>query len=85
MRGEAGHIGAGLATVLGIAAALLLSLGALADSDAATVAGAICVGLGIIIGVSAPHQWVKRIYPRLDRIDPDNPDAQPDNRFRVEF
>jgi len=85
MRGEEGHIGAGLATVLGIAAAALLSLGALADSDAASVAGAVCVGLGIIIGVSAPHEWMKRIYPRLDKLDPHDPEARPDNRFRVEF
>lgn len=85
MSGESGHIGAGLATLLGIGAAVLISVGALADSDAATVAGAVCVGLGIIIGVSAPHEWVKRIYPRLDKIDPDSPEARPDKRFRVEF
>src|SRR3990170_1930211 len=59
--------------VVGIAAAVALSIGTLADSDAASVAGAVAVGLGIIVAVSAPHEWVKRIYPRLDKLDPNDP------------
>ena len=85
MRDESGHIGAGLATLLGIAAAVALSIGTLADSDVASVAGAVAVGLGIIVAVSAPHEWVKRIYPRLDKLDPNDPEAQPEKRFRVEL
>ena len=75
MRSESGHIGAVLASVLGIGAAVALSIGALADSDAASVAGAVIVGLGIIVAVSAPHEWVKSIYPRLDRLDKNDPEA----------
>lgn len=85
MGSETGHLGAGLATLLGIATAILLSVGALADSDVAAVAGAVAAGLGIIVSVSAPHEWVKRIYPRLDRLDPNDPQARPHTRFRVEF
>ena len=85
MRGESGHVGAGLATILGIASTVLLIVGTLADSDAAMVAGAVVIGLGIIVAVSAPHAWMKRVYPRLDKLDPNDPEARPDSGFRIEF
>lgn len=82
---ERGHIGSGLATLLGIAAAVVLAIGVAGDSDAAAIAGAVLVGLGIVVAANAPHIWARRIYGRLDRMAPEDPEARPDTRTRIEF
>ena len=82
---ETGHVGAGLATILGIAAAAALVIAFAADSDVAGIAGGVLTGLGIFAAVNAPHQWLKRVYPRLDRLDPEDPEAHPEMRVRIEY
>lgn len=84
-RGEEGHGGAALTALLAIAATVVLSVGLTGDSDALRVAGAVLMGLAIVVGVAAPHEWVKRLSARLDRMDPQDPDARPHTRARIEF
>jgi len=81
--GECGHGGAALATTLGIAAAIALIVAFAADSDIAGIVGGVLTGLGIFAAVNAPHQWFKRVYPRLDRLDPEDPEAH--TGFRIEY
>jgi hypothetical protein len=83
--GEAGHIGAGLATFLGIGASVALVIAFAADSEVAGIIGGLLTGLGIFAAVNAPHEWLKRVYPRLDRVDPEDSEAHPDKRFRIEY
>jgi hypothetical protein len=82
---ETGHVGAGLATILGIAAGAALVIAFAADSDPAGIAGGVLTGLGIFAAVNAPHQWFKRVYPRLDKLDPQDSEAHPEKRFRIEY
>lgn len=82
---EDGHIGNGLAILCGLGAAIAIVLAFSEDSDTAGIIGGVLTGLGIIIGVAAPHEWVKRIYPRLDKLDPTDPEAHPEKRFRIEL
>lgn len=84
-RGERGHIGVALATLLGVTAAAVLVAGIAADSDAVMIIGAILAGLGIVVTANAPHIWVRRVYRRLDRVSPEDPDARPDESLRIEF
>lgn len=82
---EAGHVGAGLATFLGIGAGVALAVAFIADSEVAAIVGAVLTGFGIFAAVNAPHEWLKRVYPRLDKVDPDDAEARPDKRFRIEY
>lgn len=82
---ECGHGGAALASLLGIAAAIVLVVAIAAGSDGLAIAGAILVGLGIVIAVQAPHIWLRRLYTRLDRIQPDDPEVRPHGNLRIEF
>ena len=85
IKSESGHVGAGLATILGIGAGAALVVAFAADSDAAGIVGGVLTGLGIFAAVNAPHEWFKRVYPRLDRLDPEDSEARPDKRFRIEY
>ena len=85
MRGERGHIGLGAATLLGLASAIVLAIALRGDSDALAIAGAVLVGLGIAVAGNAPHIWGRRLYRRRDRIAPDDPDARPNTRIRIEL
>ena len=82
---EDGHIGSGLASLLALAGMVLLSVGLAGDSDPLAITGAVLLGLGIIVAVNAPHIWVGRIYRRLDRVAPDDPDARTEAGPRIEF
>jgi hypothetical protein len=82
---ERGHIGSGVATLLGIAGGALLPIGLLVDSDWLAAAGGAALGLGVVVAVNAPHVWVRRVYGRLDRLAPDDPDARPDTKIRIEL
>ena len=82
---EGGHVGALLATILGIAAAIAIVVAFAADSDVAGIIGGVLTGLGIFAAVNAPHEWFKRVYPRLDKLDPEDPKARPDGGFRIEY
>lgn len=83
--GEGGHAGALLATVLGIGAAIAIVAAFAADSDIAGIIGGVLTGLGISAAVNAPHEWFKRVYPRLDKLDPEDPNARPGGGFRIEY
>lgn len=85
LRSEGGHIGSGVASLLGIAGGALLPAGILADAGWLAAAGGAALGLGVIVGVNAPHIWVRRVYGRLDRMAPDDPDARPDTTIRIEL
>ena len=85
LHGEGGHVGAVTASLFAIAGMVLLPIGLVADIDALSIAGAVLLGLGIITAVNAPHIWVGRIYGRLDRVAPDDPDARTDDSIRLEF
>jgi len=84
LNGEEGHVGAALASVLGIAAGAAVAIAFVGDSDAAGIAAGVLVGLAIVVGISAPHEWLKRIYPRLDKLDPDDPSINREG-FKIEF
>jgi hypothetical protein len=79
--GEGGHVGALLATILGIAAAMAIVVAFAADSDIAGIIGGVLTGLGIFAAVNAPHEWFKRTYPRLDKLDPE----EQRTGFRIEY
>ena len=82
---ERGHIGVTAATVLGLVGTVLLACGLGSDNSALAVAGAIVLGLGAILGANAPHIWLRSVYRRLDRVSPDDPDARPNTRIRIQF
>jgi hypothetical protein len=85
LKQEAGHGGAALSIVLAVAGAAVLSVGLTGSSDTVRVAGAILMGLAIVIIALAAHEWVKRISARLDRMNPSDPEARPGARVRLEF
>jgi hypothetical protein len=80
---ESGHGGAAIATTLGLGAGVALIVAFAADSDIAGIIGGVLTGLGIFAAVNAPHQWFKRVYPRLDRLDPEDPEVH--TGFRIEY
>ncbi|OGO52407.1 MAG: hypothetical protein A2148_05780 [Chloroflexi bacterium RBG_16_68_14] len=82
---EEGHVGPGIASLLALAGAILLPIGLSGDSDGLSIAGAALLGLGVIVGANAPHLWARRIYRRLDRMAPDDPDAHTGSGLRIEF
>jgi hypothetical protein len=82
---ERGHIGNGVASLLGIAGGVLLPIGILADANWLAATGGAILGAGVVVGVNAPHIWVRRVYGRLDRLAPDDPDARPDTTIRIEL
>jgi hypothetical protein len=85
LRSERGHIGAGLASTLAIVGTVLLAIGLGNDSNALAVAGAIVLGAGTVASVSAPHLWLRHIYRRLDKVDPEDREAMPEKRARIQF
>ena len=78
---ERGHVGALIATILGIAAAIAIVVAFAADSDIAGIIGGVLTGLGIFAAVNAPHEWFKRTYLRLDKLDPE----EQRTGFRIEY
>lgn len=84
-RREEGHGGFALTVLLAIAATIVLAVGLTGDGDTLRVAGTVLMGLAIVVGSVAPHEWVKRLSARLDRMDPQDPDARPYARIRLEF
>lgn len=85
LRSEKGHGGAVVATLLAVAGMVLMPIGLTGDSDWLAIAGALCLGLGVVVAVNAPHIWVVRIYRRLDRMSPDDPDARSGSQMNLEF
>ena len=85
LQNEMGHGGVTLATLLALTGTVLLALGLGQDSTALAVAGAIVLGVGSIVGANAPHIWLRSVYRRLDRVDPDDHEAMPSTRIRIQF
>jgi hypothetical protein len=85
LNSERGHLGAGLASILALAGTVLLAIGLAADTTALAVVGAIVLGLGTVASVSAPHIWLRSIYRRLDKVDPEDAEAMPQKRARIQF
>jgi hypothetical protein len=85
LRSERGHITSGLSSLLAIAGTALLAIGLGRDATSLAVAGAIVLGLGSLLGVNASHLWLRPIYRRLDHVDPDDKDARPNTRVRIQF
>jgi hypothetical protein len=85
LQSEQGHIGSGIASIAALAGGILLAIGLDSDTTALSVAGAIVLGLGIFVAANAPHIWMRSIYRRLDRVDPDDHDAMPEKRARIQF
>ena len=80
---ERGHIGSTLASLLAIAGTALLAIGLGNGTTELAVCGAIVLGIGSLLGMNAPHIWMRSVYRRLDRVDPDDPDAR--SGFRIQF
>lgn len=81
---EEGHAGAALASLLAVAGTVVLAIGLTGGTDAVRVAGAVLMGLAVLVSVNAPHEWLKRVYKRLDRISPEDPDARLEG-MKIEF
>lgn len=82
---EEGHVGAGITSLLAIAATVVLAIGLTGGGDVVKVIGVVLMGLAVVVSVTAPHEWVKRLSARLDRLNPEDPDARPGTKTRVEF
>ena len=85
MTSERGHIGASVASLLALAGMIVLAIGLGRDSNTVAVVGAVLLGLGSLIGMNAPHIWMRSVYRRLDKLDPEDPEAMPEKRFRTQF
>jgi hypothetical protein len=85
LHSERGHTGVGLANLLALAGTVLLAIGLGQGVTALSVTGAIVLGLGAIVGDIAPHIWLRSVYRRLDKLDPQDHDAMPENRIRIQF
>ncbi len=85
LRSERGHIGVSGASVLALAGMIVLAIGLGRDSSTVSVVGAVLLGLGSLIGMNAPHIWMRSVYRRLDKLDPEDHEAMPDKRFRTQF
>ena len=83
MTSERGHIGVSVASLLALAGMIVLAIGLGRDSNTVSVVGAVLLGLGSLIGMNAPHIWMRSVYRRLDRVSPDDPEAS--TSFRLEF
>ena len=83
LRSERGHAGVTLGSTIAIVGTVLLAIGLGHDSNGMSVVGAIVLGVGSLIGMNAPHIWMRSVYRRLDKVDPDDPDVR--SGFRIQF
>ena len=85
LQSERGHIGVTLGSLLAIAGTVLLAIGLGNGTTELAVTGAIVLGVGSLLGMNAPHIWMRSVYRRLDKVTPDDPDAHPNERFRLQM
>ena len=78
LRSERGHAGVTLGSTIAIVGTVLLAIGLGHDTSTLSMVGAIVLGAGTLVGINTPHIWLRRIYRRLDRISPDDPDVRTD-------
>ncbi len=82
---EHGHGGAGLTTVLAIVGTAALAIGLGNENNTVSVIGALVLGSAVVACITASHFWLRSIYRRLDKVDPEDSEAMPDKRIRVQF
>ncbi|HYM16812.1 MAG TPA: hypothetical protein VEZ14_14765 [Dehalococcoidia bacterium] len=81
---ERGHVGSTTATLLAIAATVVLAVGLGKDSHAVEITGVILFGAAFVLATQVPHLWLRKMYRRLDRItDESDPDRHAG--FRIEL
>ena len=82
---ESGHVGPSVASILGIAAAIVTGIGISGDSDITQIVGVALFGAAIVLATQVPHLWMRRVYRRIDRItDSSDPDKY-DGPRRIEL
>jgi hypothetical protein len=85
LRSERGHGAVTCATTFAIVGTVLLAIGLGNDSNGLSVAGAIVVGIGSVVGFNGPHLWLRSVYRRLDKVDPEDNEAMPEKRIRIQL
>lgn len=75
----------GIASTVSLVGGALLAIGLGTDTTALSVAGAIALGISTVGAVHAPHVWLRHVYRRLDKVDPEDSEAMPKKRFRIQF
>ena len=73
---ERGHAGVTFGSTIVIVGTVLLAIGLGHDSSTLSMVGVIVLGAGTLVGINAPHIWLRRIYRRLDRVSPADPDVR---------
>jgi hypothetical protein len=83
---EHGHVGTTTASIAAIAAGIAASLGIGLDSKALEIVGVGLFSGAIVVGLAAPHLWIRKVWRRLDRItDETDPDRDVSPGLRIEF
>lgn len=85
LNGERGHVGVTVGSLLALAGTVVLAIGLGGDNNIASVIGAIALGAGSLLGMNAPHIWMRSVYRRLDKVDPEDHEAMPEKRIRIQF
>jgi hypothetical protein len=86
LKSEDGHVGPTTASVAAIAAGIVASLGIGFDSKSMEIIGVALFSAAIVVGLAAPHLWIRKVWRRLDRItDDSDPDRDVQSRRRIEF
>ena len=85
LHSERGHMLFGIASTVSLAGAALLAIGLGTDTTALSVAGAVALGISTVGAVYAPHVWLRNVYRRLDKLDPEDHEAMPEKRIRIPF
>jgi hypothetical protein len=66
---ESGHVAVGVPSLVAAIGAVALGIGAASDSDAASIAGGIVLGLGIMAVSIARHRSIDYdVYRRLEEL-----------------
>ena len=82
---ERGHVGPTVSGILGIAAAVVASIGIHGGSDTLEIIGVALFGAAIVGATAVPHLWLRKVWRRIDRItDESDPDKHV-GRDRIEL
>lgn len=67
---ETGHVGAGVTSLAAAIGAIVLGIGAAADSDIASITGGVVLGVGIFASGVARHRGIDyELFKRLDDLE----------------
>jgi hypothetical protein len=70
IRGDRGHARAGAATLVPVAGAIVLAIGAANETDWLTITGGIVLALGVLLASVLHHQVVDwDIYHRIEKLE----------------